>query len=299
MRVTDASTYNSLAAAIASSSAQVSTLSDELSSGIKIQQFSDNPTGVVTVMQIADQQDASSAYGRSASDAQRWLGAADSSLSGITTALNRINDLAISSVNGASDPASLAASSAEVTQLTQQIASAANGNTGIPGQSLYGGFSSSAVAQVDGVWTFTGDTGSVQRQVGSGVSVQVNVAGSSLFGFDGDPGTDLFSTLTQLATDMQNGDTAGIAADQTALQAASNRIAQAHGNVGSTMNQVTAATNAEGAQSTLLATQRTSVEDVDAAQTTLQLTQAQNGYQAALAVAARTASMPSLVQMLQ
>jgi flagellar hook-associated protein 3 FlgL len=299
MNVTNASLYASLAAEINNSSSTVSTLTEQLSSGKKVQQFSDSPSDAVAIMQIADQQNASTAYGRSASDAQRWLGAADASIGGMTDLLSRVRDLAISAVSGAADSTSRAASAAEVSQLRDQLVSAANGDTGIPGQSLYGGFSSTAVSQVGGVWTFTGDTGSIQRQVGSGVQIQVNTNGSALFGFSGTPGTDVFSTLDKLATDMTSGDTAAITADETALQAHASRISQAHGDVGSTMDRLTSATTIQASKDTLLATQRSNSEDIDTPQVTLLLAQAQNGYQAALAVAAKTTSMPSLIDFLR
>lgn len=124
MRITDTSTYTSLAAQISSSSTRVASRTEQLSSGKEVQQFSDSPSDAVAITQIADQQSASAAYG---------------------------------------------------------------------------GDSSTAVSQVAGTWTFTGDDGVINRQVGNGVQIQVNTNGRSLFGFGGAPGTDVFSTLDKLA----------------------------------------------------------------------------------------------------
>ncbi|HVS67793.1 MAG TPA: flagellar hook-associated protein FlgL [Mycobacteriales bacterium] len=305
MSVTSSSLFGSLAADLAGSNALIAKLQQQIASGSRLSQPSDDPVAAAQAVRLSSAQGAISGYQSSATDATRFLGVADSTLGSMTTALQRVAQLATSAVNATNNASSNAALSAEITSLRDQLVSLANADSGVPGQSLFGGFSAGAVAQVAGSWTYTGDSGAVNRQIDATTTMSVNdygsgvAGGADLFGFTAGAGNDVFSVLDQLASAVAAGNPAGITAAQTSLSARSNTILAARGVVGAQEARVTSTQTVLATVKNDNAAQLSTLHDTDVAQAALQLSQAQTGYEAALSVAARVGSLPSLVDFLR
>lgn len=305
MSVTSSSLFGSLAADLSGSNALIAKLQQQIASGSRIQQPSDDPVGASQAVRLSSAQSAISAYQASGTDATRFLGVADSTLGSMNTALQRVAQLATASINATNNASSDAALAAEITSLRDQLVSLANADSGVPGQSLFGGFAATAVTQVGGTWTYSGDNGSVNRQIDATTTITVNDYGSGtgggadLFGFTAGPGNDVFSVLDQLAGAVASGNTAAITAAQSTLSARTNTILAARGVVGSQEARVTSTQSVLATVRIANADQLSSLQDTDVAQAALQLAQAQTGYQAALSVAARVGSLPSLADFLR
>ncbi|MCW2743627.1 MAG: flagellar hook-associated protein 3 [Mycobacterium sp.] len=298
MRVTSTTTYLTMRDGLTSSLSLVAGLQEQLSSGHKIVRYSDDPSGAGAVLRYASEQSAQTSYQLAANDASARLGVTDTTLQSANSLLQRAQDLATGSVNGALGADARTANAQEIRQLRDQLVDMAN--TQHLGTSLFGGFSGTAVTQdpTTGVVTFTGDGGALNRQVGSDVTLQVNLPGTQVFGFDQPPGKDVFSVLQQLAIDVAAGNTAGIQTGSANLTVNGKTVLQALGTVGALTNRVEAATSTSNATSDRLTAQRSDLEDLDYADGVLRLSQAQTGYQAALAASAK-ANLPSLADFLK
>ncbi|HWC36546.1 MAG TPA: flagellar hook-associated protein FlgL [Mycobacteriales bacterium] len=305
MSVTSSSLFGSLAADLAGSNTLIAKLQQQIASGSRLQQPSDDPVGAAQAVRLSSAQSAISSYQASGTDATRFLGVADSTLGSMDTVLQRVSQLATSAVNGTANATSDGALAAEITSLRDQLVSLANADSGIPGQSLFGGFSATAVAQVGGTWTYAGDNGAVNRQIDATTAISVNdygsgvTGGADLFGFTAGPGNDVFSVLDQLASAVSAGNTTAINAAQSTLSARSGAILAARGVVGAQEARVTSTQSVLAVVQNDNAAQLSSLQDTDVAQAALQLSQAQTGYQAALSVAARVGSLPSLADFLR
>jgi flagellar hook-associated protein 3 FlgL len=135
--------------------------------------------------------------------------------------------------------------------------------------------------------TYAGNTAAVAREIGPGVSVQVNVIGQTLLG-NGQAANDnlLLDTLRDLAQHMRGGTVAdGNALRTTDIQRLDTNLdalTSARASVGATTNRLEAAdarlTEVEESAIKLLS----DVEDADMAKTLIDFSMQQNVYQSAL-----------------
>jgi flagellar hook-associated protein 3 FlgL len=295
MRVTSTTTYITMKEGVSSSLSQVADWQGQLSSGKRINQWSDAPSDAVTASRFSSQEADWAAYQHSADDAERWLNTADGALQSVSTTLQRVRQIATNGVNGSLNPTSREALADEVTSLRDHLKDIAN--TKIGDRGLFSGFGDTAVTQTAGAWTYAGDGGAVNRQIGPSMSIAVNLPGSEVFGFDAGAGKDLFSTLDSLAANLRSGDTTALAADQTQLSARTTDISSALGKLGALENRVSAQQDLASSTVGVISKQRSDLSDVDLAEATLKLQMSQTGYQAALAAAARS-NLPSLADFL-
>jgi flagellar hook-associated protein 3 FlgL len=159
---------------------------------------------------------------------------------------------------------------------------------------IFAGTSASNVAY-DPNGTFVGDTDAVRRNVGPGVTVQVNVTGPQAFGA---PGADLFTTLANLANDLRNNPAAVSTTDLGAIDTAANRVRNALGEVGARSAQLTTTKTRSDDLLLNLRDSLSKIEDIDLPKVATDLQIQQVSYQAALAATARVIQ-PSLVDFLK
>jgi flagellar hook-associated protein 3 FlgL len=106
MRVTSTTTYISMREGLAASLAQVADTQEQLSSGKRINKWSDAPTDAVTASRFSSQEADWAAYQHSADDAERWLNTADGALQSVSTVMQRVRTIATNGVNGSLDQSS-------------------------------------------------------------------------------------------------------------------------------------------------------------------------------------------------
>jgi flagellar hook-associated protein 3 FlgL len=296
MRVTSTTNYITMREGVSSALSQVADWQGQLSSGKRINQWSDAPSDAVTASRFSSQEADWAAYQHSADDAERWLNTADGALQSVSSTLQRVRQIATNGINGSLDQTARDALADEVTSLRDHLKDIAN--TKIGDRGLFSGFGDTAVTQTAGAWTYAGDSGAVNRQIGPSMSMQVNLPGSEVFGFNAGPGKDLFSTLDTLAADLRSGNTAALTADQNQLSARTTDISTSLGKLGALENRVTAQQDLASSTVGVISKQRSDLSDVDLAEATLKLQMSQTGYQAALAAASKL-NLPSLADFLR
>lgn len=296
MRISSTGTYASLARGLNTSLGRVQTFQEQLSSGKRINNYSDDPVGATSATRLASQVADWTTYQAAAGDATARLGAADSHLQSMSTLLRRVNDLTIASQSGGISADGLAANAAEVRSLRDELADLAN--TTHLGGSLFGGFAQTPLTRdAGGSWQFAdGADGQIRRQIAPSVTVTANLNGASVFGFEAGK-TDLFTALDNLASSIETGDVDGMRAVAVDVSARTTDVLGALGVVGATMNRVSSISESGRAQADALTAQRSQIEDTDIAQAVLELNAATASYQAALGAAAR-ANLPSLASFL-
>jgi flagellar hook-associated protein 3 FlgL len=295
MRVTSTTQYLQLSNDLGASLSRFQDLQGQLSDLKRIHQLSDAPSDAVSVMRYQAQQDDWAAWQRSADDASSWASNTDSSLQSAATLMQRAKTLATSAVNGAMGADSRSAIADEITSIRSQLVDIANTNVG--GRALFAGLQNTAVTQVNGAWTFTGDSEAIKRQIGSASTVRVNADGAQVFGFAAGAGQDVFSVLDQLSTDVRSGNTTAIATDQNNLNARYGNLTTSMGMVGALENTISTQQSLASANVSTLKQQQSNLQDADLAETIMLLNQAQVAYQAALGATAK-ANLPSLASYL-
>jgi flagellar hook-associated protein 3 FlgL len=273
---------------------QLSTSEQELSSGYKLNQPSDDPYGASQALQLRANLAANSQYQSNVSDANSWQNVADTALSDIGDSIETARDLVIQGANDTNDASDRSAIVTELTQLIDSIKTDANtqyGNTYI----FSGTATNTQPYQLGSNDAYSGNTASITREIGAGVQVAINQPGTSVIG---DSSSGLLATLRTIVSDLQSGNTAALGTtDLNALDTANDTLLNARAQVGALSDRLTTATN-RLQQTSLSTTQLLSnVQDADMTQVMVSFSTQQAAYQAALRAGAQIIQ-PSLMDFL-
>lgn len=270
---------------------------EQLSTGRTINRPSDSPTGTNDAMRLRAQMAADNQHARNASDGLAALGQADSTLQSMSDQVRRARDLILQGKStGSAGPDARAALAAELTQIRDSLLAMAN--TQHMGRPL---FSGTDFGEVDGGkvaylpdGTYAGDDEAIERTVGQGSPVRVNVTGEEAFGAGDD---NLFNVLTRTIDHMTtNPDALGTDLEQLDAVALNMRTALAdvgtrYGRVETAMSRLTDVNLTNSAA-------LSEVENVDIAKAVVDLQMQEVAYQAALGATARVLQ-PSLLDFLR
>ncbi|WP_026421619.1 flagellin [Actinokineospora inagensis] len=293
-RVTEQSTQLRVLSGLRTSSNNLDTLREQITTGKQVSKPSDSPTGVVSAMQVRQDIATRDRYTRSATDGVARISTAENALTSATDLLNRARDLVLQgkSEPAASDPAARAGIATEIGTIRDSMIGLAN--TSYLGRPVFGGTSASTRA-FDDTGAYLGDTGTVMRRVGDNTQVRVDVSGD-VFGTTA--GSSVFDVLGSIATNLTNGSTSGLTGDLDRLDSAKTRVDTELTSIGSRYSQLTAAQDTAGTQTVALNSRLTDIEDIDMAKAIISLQTQTAGYQAALAATARVVQ-PSLLDFLR
>ncbi|MDC7123536.1 flagellar hook-associated protein FlgL [Cellulomonas fimi] len=269
----------------------MSDLQAQLSSGKKINVPSDDPAGASDVLRLRGEQRALTQYARNATDGDSWLTTVDAALQSSLTAMRRARDLTIQGGNGGLGATSREALAAEIEGVRDSLMDQANAS--YAGRSVFAGTSDAGRAfRADYTWTGTAGA-TVDRRVGDATTVRVDGDGSAVFG---EGAGSVFALLDQVAATLRSG-----ADPTTHLNAIDDRIGAVRtglASVGARQNQVGSAQTSIVSNQLTTKTQLSGIEDIDLAQTILDIQMQEVAYQGALGAAAKVLQ-PSLMDFLR
>jgi len=126
MRVTPTTMFLTVGGGLQQSIGRLQDAQERLSSGKRINRFSDSPTDAGTVLGLAARERDWAAYTKAADDAIGWLDTQDQALQSASSLLRRARELTLSAGNGANSGAAREAIAAELSGLRDELASVAN-----------------------------------------------------------------------------------------------------------------------------------------------------------------------------
>jgi len=219
---------------------QLSTSEQQLSSGYKLNQPSDDPYGASQALKLRADLAANRQYQSNVQDANSWQNVADTALGDIGDSIQRARDLVIQGANDTNDASDRQAIVTELNQLIDSIKT--DGNTQYAGRYIFSGMATNTQPyQLGSNDAYSGNTAMITREIGVGVQVAINTPGSSVIG-DGTSG--LLATLRGIVTDLQSGNTNALSTtDLDALDSANDQLLNARAQVGALSNRLTTATN--------------------------------------------------------
>jgi flagellar hook-associated protein 3 FlgL len=286
-RITTQMTAQNLLANINQSMDRIATTQQELSTGKKINQPSDNPYGTSLSLQLNNQLAGLNDYANNVSDGTGWAQAGNAALSDITNAVQRIRELVVGASNGTLTQADMSADAAEVGQLVDQIKQDAN--TQYNGQYIFSGAATSTQPYQPGSNdAYAGDTGQVSRMIGPNTSVAVNANLSGVLGTGqtvaGQPAGDgrLLNTLRNVVDAMQSGNSGALSGTLSQLDTNLNSLTGLTAGVGATTDRLQMASSRiqslQAADTEVLS----NTQDADMAQTEVDFSTEQAALTAAL-----------------
>jgi flagellar hook-associated protein 3 FlgL len=273
--------YGRTNASLAANQSALQSTIEKVSTTKQLNRPSDNPGDVRSAVGLRDTLAQLDQFGRNIDDASSKVSAMDTALASAGDLLQRANELAIQGANGTLQASDRQAVAAEVSQLTEALAQAAG--TKVGDEYVFSGFRvDRAPFQVVGsgqIGAYQGDQGVVVARIGTGTTMQVNLAGDAVF----QPAID---ALTQLQADLNGG---GPVQSTTITQIAAGlqNLLQARATVGARTNRLD---DAKASQQSLVTTNKallSQLEDTDMPSAITELSQRQTTYQASLAVTAK------------
>ncbi len=154
---------------------------EEISSGYKVNQPSDDPAALVQIVGYKTQLSSITGYQNAITIAKAPLQSLDTSLSTLNNTLERANELAITSGGGTTDTQSMQAVADEVQQLAGTAINIAN--TNVSGQYIFAGYNSNVNPIDPNTGELLSYNNSMSQNIGVGVNVTTNVSAGSLFSF--------------------------------------------------------------------------------------------------------------------
>ena len=277
MRVTDSLLLNGLTANVQTSSSNFELLQQELSTGRRINQPSDDPAGTEQALTLQATLDGITQQQRDVTSATSFLNYTDSQLNSVNTLAQQARTIAVAAASGGTQsPGSLQAYATQVDSIITQLVTLANSSLG--GRYIFSGTQTKTppYQQNDPTHAYSGDTGSVTATLGNNTTIALNTPGNQVF-------TPLLTELETLKTNITAGNSSTISNnDLHALDSAAATISQAQATVGAATNQVTDVSTRLGRAQIDTTNTLSSLEDADLATVYTNLQVAQNVYQASL-----------------
>lgn len=183
MRISTSQFYNTSSANYQRSYANTVKSQQDASDNLRIRSAADDPVGSARLLQLEQQQNMLEQYSTNVTSVRNSLGTAETTLSSISTLLQRVNELAVSSGNGAFTDSDRKANADELSSLESQLYTLMNSKDET-GTYLFSGSKGSTqpyVRNADGTYSYQGDEVSLTLQVGDMISLAANETGYSAF----------------------------------------------------------------------------------------------------------------------
>lgn len=282
--------------AINTAANQFAKAQQEVATGRRINTVSDDPLGASQAIGEHATMATIDAYTATSNSASAKLSATDNVLAGIVDKLSSAIVTGTSARGSTVDQTARDSAAAAIRGLRDSLVT--DFNTTFNGTYLFSGTAvdQPPYAQVDGTWTYQGNSDTTQVEVQHSQLVSTTVNGQAVA--QGSDTTDVFTTLDQLADAIESGDDDAITNGLSALDRAFDRTLQAQGRLGAAENTVDDATSRLQALRQAADTRRSTLEDANLAESATKMSQASTAYQAALG-AVSSAERQSLLDYLQ
>lgn len=183
VRISTSQFYNTNSANYQSNFAKTVKTQQEASDGIRVRSAKDDPVGAARLLQLEQQQNMLKQYATNTVNVRNALGTAESTLTSIGNILQRVNELAIGSGNGAFTDADRKANADELASLEDQLFNLMNSRDE-NGKYIFSGSKGDTppyVRNADGTYSYQGDQGKLNLQVGDMLSLAANETGYDAF----------------------------------------------------------------------------------------------------------------------
>jgi flagellar hook-associated protein 3 FlgL len=197
-----------LVSSLDSVAASEQSLSQELSSGSRVNSLSDDPAAAADNVVLTAQIAQDDSFTQTSATTQSRLQVGDSALGSVISQLNSAITLATEANNGTLSASNVTGISNQLAGIRDEVLSLAN--TSYLGTFLFSGSQGATKpftldnTVTPAVVTYNGDASTTSLQTPNGQTIQLNLPGSQIF-TTGVAGTDVFQTLNNLIADFATG----------------------------------------------------------------------------------------------
>lgn len=278
-------------------------IQERLSTGRRINRPSDDPIGTTKALNLRLLEKQNEQYQRNIEDASSWLNFNDSALGDLQTVLIRAKGVGVQGSDDTLNEEDRKALAQEVNQILEHILSMANSK--FKGKYIFGGTETTTrpyTATRDGT---TGEItavasnpagldGEIIREIGSGVTISINISGNDVFTKD----VDIFQTLIDLRDALNGNDPDQVRTLLDDLDTSSDQLIVAQSQVGAKANRIEGALSWLQDENLNIVKLLSQTEDADMIKEIGDLQQQEVIYQSALALGGRIL-LPSLIDFIR
>lgn len=271
MRVDPFYVFN-LSGALDQTEATQESLSQELSSGLRVTSIGEDPVAAAENVQFLNSIQQDDSFTQTASLTTGMLQVTDSALGSVVTQLTQALSLATEANNGTLNSSDLQSVSNELAGIRDEVLSLAN--TNYQGVYIFAGSQSSASpfsldsSTTPATVTYGGDSNVNTLETPNGQSIQLNLPGNQVFLSST---ANVLGTLNNLVADYANGGSGSGVSDTAALNDAINYVSQQRVTIDNSITRLKNASSAITDQQTQLTTVQTNLMQADVAQVSSQL----------------------------
>lgn len=294
MRIPTSAFPNTLVAQLQQLTTRQATLQNQVATGQRITNPSDDPAATARVLQLQSEMRQVRQFDANNNRALALSQASSTSVRQLKTISDRAGELAVLG-NGATSPDAYTAYGYESNQLLEQALQAAN--TQFAGEHLFGGTKSDsapftatrdASGKITAV-TYTGAASAAQFTTSEGSRISPTTDGTENQQF-----ADFMNHLVSLRDALKTGNQAGVQAVQPNLNTSETHILNTVSDLGAKQTRLEADTSQNQARFAELSKLSGAQTDVDLPSTVVKLTQSQSAYQAALQSGAKILNLSIL-----
>lgn len=249
--------------------AELAKTQQQVSTGDRILSPSDDPSASTRILELNQAIETNSQYQRNADYADARLGVEESVLTNINDQLQRVRELSIQAINDTltvEDRGSIASEAKQILDSLMQLANTRDSN----GEYIFAGYQTgSEPFSTDGLgnFTFAGDQGQRQLQIGTSRQVAIADSGSEVFMKvdDGAGGTSsVFDAVYDFIVDLEAD--APSSTTLTRMDSAMNEVSNTRSSIGARMNAIENQRSMNDSFNLLLEENRSALADLDYAE---------------------------------
>ncbi|HEU5351232.1 MAG TPA: flagellar hook-associated protein FlgL [Terracidiphilus sp.] len=255
-----------LAGALDQTQASEDQLSNELSSGVRVNQLSEDPVAAGQNVLLLNQIEKDDTFTQTSSLVQGQLQVTDSALGAVVTQLTQAVSLATSGNNGTLNQSQLQSIANQLSGIRDEVLSLANSS--YQGQYIFAGQQTSTApfslsnATTPAATTYNGDSGVNSLETPNGQTIQLNLPGDQIFTAGGS--NDVFAALNKAIADFSSGASpAATVADTQALDTALNFVSQQRVTLDNSLTRLTSASDAVTGEQLQLTAAQTALMQAD------------------------------------
>jgi flagellar hook-associated protein 3 FlgL len=247
---------------------------NQLAVGKRIVNPADDPTGSAQLIGLSETAKTTAQFQRNILAIRTRLELQDGALGSVGDALQRVRELTVAGLNDTNGADQRIAIAAEVRQLADHVMGLTNRKDG-NGQYMFAGFQVLSVPfseTAPGVFSYAGDQGQRQIQIGAGRQMADGDSGQAVFMDIADGGggfEDIFTILENLATDLEANAPNGSSLDQ--IDRAMDHLLGFRATAGARLNALESQESINGALLVQLEQTRSTIEDLDYAEAATRL----------------------------
>lgn len=312
MRVTNSMMISNFLSNLNRNTTTMSIYQDQLSSGKRINRLSDDPIGIMTVLDSRSKLSKLTQHNSSIDDGISWLEQSETSLREINDVLGTIYEKTVNGSNGTLADTDRQAIGTLVGQLKEHIVQLGNSTYG--GRYIFGGYNTTQppfVLDAGGNLLYNGvdladpatpaatiaamQNQSIDYSTGTNLTTSISVNGVQLMGTGAN---NLFAMLKDLETALNTGTDADVAPFVGQVQSKQQDILSLLADVGGRQNRLDLMSQSNDDNEISYTAALSKVEDIDQAYVTMQFKMAEAIYRAALSVGAKVVQ-PTLLDFLR